>query len=162
MVYFKNLCSKRPKNLLKQDCDKMVAIIKEQNLEVVVMKYGSYHIDDYKKSLQKVDLVVVFEDGMIETQGLSIAEAWAENKPTFINYQINEFGGTTAPYLCTQNGLYYKNFDELQKYIHLFYGNSAFRSSFSPANFVKYNMSDEVSVENLIKICNGVNKNETL
>lgn len=148
--------------MLKQDCDKIVAIIKEQNLEVVVMKYGSYRIDDYKKSLQKVDLVVVFEDGMIETQGLSIAEAWAENKPTFINYQINEFGGTTAPYLCAQNGLYYKNFDELQKYIHLFYGNSAFRSSFSPANFVKYNISDEVSVENLIKICNGVNKNETL
>ena len=152
MVYFKNLYSKRPKELVKQDCEKIIAMIKEQNLEVIVMEYGSYNIDDYRKSLQKVDLVIFFEDGIIETQGLSIAETWAENKPTFINYQINEFGGTTAPYLCVQNGLYYKNFDELQKYITLFYSDLNFRQSFVAADFVRENMSDESSIKHLIKI----------
>ena len=162
MVYFKNLYSKRPKEMLKQDCEKIKKMIESKKLELVVVEYGSYHIDDYRKSLQKVDLVIVFQEGIIETQGLSIAESWAENKPTFINYKINEFGGTTAPYLCTQNGLYYKDFDELQKYIDLFYNDINFRHSFAPANFVRENMSNEASVKNLIKICNGANKNETL
>lgn len=117
-----------------------------------ILEYPNYKYEVYMELLDKVDFVIFYQD-CIETQGLAIAEAWAANKPTLIKLNKNEFNGTTCPYLCSENGLSWSDFSELKE-ILLNYKNNPlkFLKNFSPQEFIRKNMSDEVSVKKLIEI----------
>lgn len=121
-------------------------------IKTFILEYGKYDFDKYMDVLSKVDFVV-FVQNIIETQGLSIAEAWAQNRPTIIKYNINDFGGETCPYLTNKTGLYYKNNKELFLIIDKYQNNPReFLKQFSPYKSVSKEFSDESSVKKLIKI----------
>ncbi len=82
-----------------------------------------------------------------------MAEAWANNRITLIK-------NGTSPYLTKQTGLSFNNVDELKKQILEYKDNpKEFLSQFSPYQWTKENMSDKVSVLNLIQIIeNGKEK----
>ena len=75
----------------------------------------------------------------VEIQGLAMAEAWAHNKPTLIK-------AGRSPYLTDDTGLFWNTTDELKKFL----------SQFSPYKWVENNMSDKISVQNLIKIFENI------
>ena len=121
--------------------------IKYYNLE-----YAKHNFIDWTELLKQVDFVIFCQD-YVETQGLAIAEAWAYNKPTFIKLNTNEYGGKTSPYLTDKQGLFYNDIEELQKILLSYKENPKdFLSKFSPAEYIEKNMSDAVSVKNLIEI----------
>ena len=132
--------------------EKLIKMIEEKGIKVHCIEYYKYRFEDYMQLLEKVDFVV-FNQNYIETQGLAIAEAWAKNCPTFINYDENEYGGVTAPYLTANTGLFYHNFDELEKILDEYIDQKqAFLDKFSPQKWTLENMSDKSSAQELLNL----------
>lgn len=135
--------------------DNLVKILNEHNIAYKNYIYGQYQIENWKDDLKKVDFVI-FYTNIIETQGLALAECWANDVPTIVKYNENEFGGTTAPYLTDKNGLFYKDMDELRSILERYRQSpTSFIWSFSPREYVEQNMSDSASVRKLISIVSG-------
>ena len=130
----------------------IVNFIKQQNITCYVVEYGNYDFNYWQNLLKQVDFVIFYQD-YIETQGIAMAEAWANNRITLIK-------NGTSPYLTKQTGLSFNNVDELKKQILEYKDNpKEFLSQFSPYQWTKENMSDKVSVLNLIQIIeNGKEK----
>lgn len=126
-------------------------------IKVYTIEYLKYRFAEYMEKLEKSDFVIFFQD-YIETQGLAMAEAWTHNKPTLINYLTNEFGGITSPYLTKDTGLHYENLQELKDLLIEYKENpQKFLDKFSPRKWVEENLSDEVTVKELIKIIDNEN-----
>lgn len=132
--------------------EKLVKMVEAKGIKVHCLEYYKYRFEDYMNILKKVDFVI-FNQNYIETQGLAMAEAWAKNRPTFINYDENEFGGITSPYLTSQTGLFYKNFEELSQILDEYVEQQqTFLDKFSPQKWTIENMSDKSTVQELLKI----------
>ena len=75
------------------------------------------------------------------------------NSDFFINYDENEFGGITSPYLTSQTGLFYKDFDELSKILDEYIEQQqVFLEKFTPQKWTIENMSDKSTVQELLKL----------
>ncbi len=82
-----------------------------------------------------------------------MAEAWAHNKPTLIKTKDKIGLNKTSPYLTKDCGLFFETNEELEEILESYSENpELFLKQFKPREWVKNNMTDEISVKNLIKI----------
>lgn len=127
----------------------LTKFIESSGIKCHIIEYTKYKFEDWLQLLPKVDFVIFYQD-YIETQGLAMAEAWAHNKPTLIK-------AGRSPYLTDDTGLFWNTTDELKKFISEYKDNpEKFLSQFSPYKWVENNMSDKISVQNLIKIFENI------
>lgn len=148
IVYFKRL----PVN------EELLRMLDELAIHYHIMNYGKYNFDIWKETLKTCDFAIFYQD-YHETQGLALAEAWANNVPTFVKTKVKNSLEGTAPYLCAENGEYFVDLDELKK-ILLDYKKDPekFLSKFSPYKYVVENMSDTKTVENLLQLFEEIKK----
>ena len=119
---------------------------------VQVIQYGSYTHDQYLHMLQRSCLMLGFV--VSESQGLAWAEAWSCDVPTLIlNITSNISQGrlydsSTAPYLCSQNGLFFDDLEDFKKQFSFW---ETHREQFTPRAWTCLNMSDEVCASMIYK-----------
>lgn len=127
-------------------------LLQDMNIEYTTFNYGYYDYIQWQKALKSSDFVIFYQNGP-ETQGLAMAEAWANDCPTIIKTKYKNPIKGTSPYLTDKSGLYFENFDELLAIITEYKNNpEKFINKFSPYEYVKENLSDEVSVMKLINL----------
>ncbi len=148
LLFFK----KRPEIQLYENCK---TIAERQGYEVTELIPGHYTLSEYKLKLQETDYVVHFVEQ--ESQGISLAEAWAMNVPTIVwnpefwHYNLQNFRSSSAPYLTNKTGVFFRTeieFEELIKNIAM----TSF--TFSPRNWVLENMTDNISARLFLDILN--------
>ena len=139
--------------------NEILKICNSFGIKTFIIEYSNYRFSEYIDKLKKSDFVIFFQS-CVETQGLAIAEAWAQNKPTLLNYNTNDFGGTTSPYLTKMTGLYYKNMEELINLLTEYKQNpKVFLNQFTPRQWVEQNLSDEVTVKGLLELIDNIKTN---
>jgi hypothetical protein len=120
--------------------------------DVNVIEYGNFTHIEYLKMLQKSCLMLGFVTS--ESQGIAWAEAWSTDVPTLIwknisnVYQGRHYACSTAPYLHSQNGLF---FDDLEDFKTQFNYWQTHREQFTPRAWTLENMSDEVCADLLYR-----------
>jgi hypothetical protein len=131
----------------------------KNNFNIEIINYGSYTEIEYLNALNRNSCIIHMSES--ESQGLSIAEAWSTNTPTFVwNPTVTKYNNiiinncSSAPYLTEETGEFFKNIDEL-KNIFLKWK----PENYSPRNWVIKNMSDEICVKKLVSIINKKNEN---
>lgn len=118
--------------------------------QVEIIRYGSFRHPAYRESLQRACLMLGFVTD--ESQGIAWAEAWSCDVPTLIwRNTSNVYGGrhykcSTAPYLCSENGLF---FDDLAHFKEQFGYWATHRQQFQPRQWTLATMSDEVCARHL-------------
>ena len=124
------------------------------SIEVLVRSENhSYTAEQFRSLLHQSCLLVGFTVGS-ESQGLAWAEAWACDVPTLILkntsnvYHGRRYACSTAPYLTSQNGLF---FDDLEDFKTQFRYWETHRDQFTPRAWTLENMSDEVCAALLYK-----------
>ncbi len=125
--------------------------------QVDILKYGSYTHVEYLEKLKRSSLMLVFSNA--ESQGIAWAEAWSVDVPTLIwknDFQSKGPGGrtypcSTAPYLCEENGLFFKDLEDFKLQFSYLEAN---RKQFRPREWAINNMSDAVCASKLIKLIN--------
>lgn len=122
------------------------------NFNVKTIKYGKYKKNDYLKTLNKSQCLVHLTES--ESQGISLAEAWATNTPTIVwNPETYIYQGiccnkcSSSPYLTKETGEFFKNINDLKKIFSNWNPNR-----YSPRTWVIKNMSDEICSEKLKKL----------
>jgi len=117
-----------------------------------IIEYGLYTQEEYLSALQINCCVVYFTES--ESQGISLAEAWATNTPTIVwessyfTYKGIECKDcSSAPYLTNSTGQFFKNIDEFKEIF-----SNWNPEEYSPRDWVIKNMTDEVTTKNLIEI----------
>lgn len=133
----------------------LTSFIEGKGIKCTVIEYGKYNITEWFEQLKQNDMVIFYQN-CHETQGIAIAEAWSYNCPTLIKM----IGDTTcaSPYLTDMTGKSWKDesLQDLKKIISDYANNPhQFLEAFSPREYVVNNMSDSVSVKNLINIFEG-------
>jgi len=89
-----------------------------------------------------------------ESQGLAWAEAWSSDVPTLILKRTSNvlqgrvYKNSSAPYLCSENGLFFDDFEDFKNKFKYWEGH---REQFSPRAWVLENMSDEACAKRLFK-----------
>ena len=89
-----------------------------------------------------------------ESQGIFWAESWAMNVPTLVNFKSSNLiqgrrvPSSTAPYLSSQTGLFFKDFKDFKKKLIKILDNY---QQFTPRRWVKKYMSDKVTAKKMYK-----------
>lgn len=127
-------------------------ILKDNKISYMNLEYATYEYEDWVKLLDKVKLVI-FIQKCIETQGLAIAEAWAHDRPTIVKTKDKSAQYKTAPYLTNKNGMFFEDWNDLEEVLKIYaQDRDAFLKRFQPRKYVEEEMSDKVSVQQLIDI----------
>ena len=120
------------------------------NLELKIVKYGSYKIKSFRELL-KFTRALIWA-GSTESQGLAQFEAWAMNVPTLIRKARNfqDLGiGSESPYLSDQTGMATENNSitetDLENFSHKL-------NSFTPRDWIVTNATSEIARANLFSI----------
>ena len=156
----------RPINAVKHSCvcyykrlkvdRELTDYLNNLGIKCYIIEYGAYKFQDWKNILKNVDFAIFYQD-CHETQGLAMAEAWACNVPTFIK-TVN-VDNPTSPYLNYKAGYHWQTLEELKSYINQYSRDSKkFLERFSPYDYVKENLTDGKSVQNLVKIIDELGK----
>lgn len=129
----------------------------KRGYEVSIIRYGSYHLTQYRALLQRSILMIGFSRD--ETQGIAWAEAWSCNVPTFI-WKNNEpiymgvkYFGSTAPYLSLNTGEF---FSDENSFLEILKKWESEEFNFKPREWCLANMSDEACAKHLLKIAQCV------
>ncbi len=135
-------------------CKNVETILSSYGWSPIILKYGSYNNETYKKLLNSVSFAVFISTS--ESQGLALAEAWAMNIPTIVwnpkkfSYEGKSFNfGSACPYLTKYSGQDWENFDEFKDIISKIKNQLPL---FSPRKWVLENMTDEICAQNLLDI----------
>jgi hypothetical protein len=120
---------------------------------VKVLQYGTFTHDQYLHMLQNSCLMLGFV--IDESQGIAWAEAWSVDVPTLIwenNSNVSKgrsYKSSTAPFLCDQNGLFFKEFEDFKTQFNYWVTH---KEQFSPREWTLQNMSDEICAAKLYKL----------
>jgi hypothetical protein len=119
------------------------------------IQYGSYTLEQYAAALERNSLVVNWVDH--ETQGISMAEAWASNVPTLVwnagsVFQIIHgtqyvFDCSSSPYLTVEVGRFFRDRGELEQ---LLAQHSNGILSFTPRSWILRNLTDTICAKRLV------------
>lgn len=146
LIYYKNC----PKGLLRL----VEEIILKANMTSVVIRYGKYKEDKYKKLLMDSSVAVFLSQS--ESQGIALAEAWAMNVPTLVwdpeklTYKGRVYSSVSAaPYLTKYTGIKWKETADLKIIFDRINSGSL---NFSPREWVLNHMSDSISANKLVQI----------
>jgi hypothetical protein len=132
-----------------------ISFLKSLSLDYkIISNLKSYHYtsEQYRELLQSSILMIGFTNS--ESQGICWAEAWAMNIPTLLNFKsVNLIQGrrvpiSTAPYLSSDTGLFFKDFGDFKKKLKKALNNP---QHFSPRKWSSQNMSDEVMAKKIYK-----------
>ena len=145
------------KNTGKEVVRKATQALRRLGVEWEVIEYGKYNSSSYLKMLRNSSAVVFL--GSSESQGIAQFEAWSVGLPTFVMQEPRSLdvpivaGDATsitledwsaAPYLESQNGLFWSEWEELTSLCNdLING----RLEFAPRDFVLENHTLERSAE---------------
>ncbi|MFZ2189842.1 MAG: hypothetical protein WA057_01855 [Candidatus Magasanikiibacteriota bacterium] len=145
LIYFK--CSVK---VMFEEC---IKILEKFGYRVEVIYYGKYNIDQYKVALARNNFLIHLVEH--ESQGISLAEAWATNTPTLVwNPGLyfcdngNNYYCSSAPYLSKQTGIFFRDIEEFENIV----SNSLVNKNFSPRKWVEENMTDEICAKRLLEI----------
>ena len=150
LVYWKNTTP-------KAFCVEIESIIKKYGYTINRVRYGHYNKKHYKDALDRSLFAVILS--ITETQGIALVEAWSMDVPTFVWYPdiehpfIRNVKTTSAPYLTEKTGIKWK---ELADFENILKNKNLQLENFSARRWVLENMTDKISVEELLKICNNV------
>ena len=139
-------------------CKPVKDILKNYGWHPIILKYGSYNLNKYKKALSQCRFSVFLSRS--ESQGIALAEAWAMDIPTLVwNQGYLKAHGTfydvcsACPYLNDQLGKDWKNLDELEKLISNI---EKKLPNFSPRKWVLENMTYEARAKLMLEIINSL------
>lgn len=101
----------------------VASVLERKNKEYQVIVYGEYVPEDYKKLLEQCDFVIIL--GESETQGIAMFQAWSMGRQTLVydspviwaprrRWESAASYASAAPYLTPQNGVFWKDTDELE------------------------------------------------
>lgn len=127
--------------------------VRKRGYQVEIVKYGNFKHSDYLHVLQRAKLMLGFV--VDESQGIAWAEAWAADVPTLIwrneraIFRERTYRGSTAPYLCPENGLYFNDIEDFKQQFARWEDNP---QQFSPREWTLANMSDEVCARKLYEM----------
>ncbi len=142
-------------------CKEVEKIIKKNGWQPIILKYGDYSKEKYKKILNRVTYAVFIS--VSESQGIALAECWAMNVPTLVwnpEEPIFYLGKcfspvSSCPYLTKETGISWKTLPELNELVQMIPGNL---DNFAPRKWVINHMTDTISIEMLLNIINEDNK----
>lgn len=145
---------KRAPEMLYSKC---LRLAKEAGYDVEEIVYGNYTIPDYLEALGRNSLLINWVDH--ETQGISMAEAWAANVPTLVwdpgatfypSYgTLYVFDSSSSPYLTEETGRIFRDADGFAALLQS-YGND--RLYFKPRDWVLKNLTDDICAKKLLEI----------
>jgi hypothetical protein len=153
------------KNKEREVVQKTTQALRRLGVEWEVIEYGKYNSSDYLKSLRNSSAVVFL--GGSESQGLAQFEAWSVGLPTFVMQELTNLdvqlgtGGamtiargdwSAAPYLDSQNGLFWSEWEDLTSLCNDLIGG---RLEFAPRDFVLENHTLELSAELYLRAIGG-------
>ena len=138
---------KRPEYHIYEHC-KISA--EKAGYEVKEIICGEFSHEDFKKELQKANVVIFFVEQ--ESQGIALQEIWATNTPTYVwnpgiwMYKNVNYACTSAPYLTDKTGKFFRTKEEFDSLI-----NQPISTSFEPRKWIMENMTDEICARDFIK-----------
>jgi glycosyltransferase involved in cell wall biosynthesis len=133
-------------------------------LEIV---YGQYSEEEYLKSLQLCRAMVFLCEH--ESQGFALCEALSMNVPVFawdqgfwldpnrFKWNDPEVPATSVPYFDKHCGMSFKNLEEFENSINIFWQN-VMNKSYKPREYVMENLTLKKSAERMMEIINSVYK----
>lgn len=145
---------KRPDPILYHQCKMTCA---DFGFEVEEIIYGKHNHDNLKEMLRGSDFVVYFVEQ--ESQGLALIEIWASDTPTLVwnpgewSYDGNLYPCSSAPFLTNQTGLFFKDHHAFEKLITNT-KEKLNKQNFSPRNWVKNNLTDQLSATQFLNLIN--------
>lgn len=116
-----------------------------------VLRYGEYSLNQYKELLDEAKYAIFFSQS--ESQGIALAEAWSMNVPTFPydckkwEYEGHTENASSCPYLSRDTGKSWQRFNEIKEIIDNFS-----KTNYYPSRWVNHNITDKISVANLLNI----------
>lgn len=120
---------------------------------------GGFTHEEYREALRACDYLVEFT--MPETQGISMAEAWAADVPTLVcglRFQMNDYmcvESATAPLMTEQTGRYFYTEGEFRDVLLRLES-----EHFSPRQWVLDNLTDVHSAKILLQIVDSIPTND--
>ena len=130
--------------------------LKQRNIDYKLIEYGKYKHKNYLDILNKEANYMIYLQ-KVESQGLSLQEAWARNVATLVwnpesfTYPDGQtvYGKISAPYLTDESGLFFKDKFDFKNKFNLFLKNI---NTFKPREYCIKKLSDKISSEEYIKI----------
>lgn len=142
----------------KDNCKKIVQILKQSNYTYKIVTYGNFKQNKYYNLLNRSRYMIYLSDS--ESQGIALNEAWMCNVPTFVLQNTEwKYGNNTwkdekisAPYLTDELGLFF-TVENLQEKIDIVLKNKDY---FKPRKYSLENFSDKVVAYKLLNIIKNV------
>ncbi len=134
-------------------CETIENSLQKFVFEPVVIKYGAYTANDYKRLVSECVFAVFISAS--ESQGIALAETWAMNIPTLVWHKkkIAKYSVfSPAPYLTEKTGRFWNSLDEFEQ---LLFSIENLLPTFSPRDWVLEHMTDEHSAYLMMKILKG-------
>jgi hypothetical protein len=138
-------CKSKKDNILKL-IDSVDKFLRKNGFETKILEYGLYSHTEFWNELCSSSLLIGFTNGS-ESQGIAWVESWSMDVPTLIyqndiqNYRGKKFECSTAPYLTSDNGSFFIDYDDFKrKFIEWKKGKKAYKAR----SWVEKNMTDSV------------------
>lgn len=129
-------------------------LLQRMRVDYRVLVYGAYSLEEYKTELDNSSFLIHLREQ--ESQGISLAEAWAMDVPTFVwNPGIADVGGVqmtgccSAPYLSEATGRFWLHIEELERAVSELRENP---TMYAPREWLLQNMTDSISALALIDL----------
>jgi hypothetical protein len=137
--------------------DQYFDYVRQLGYGIIIINYGEYVPESLRAALDDALLMIVFS--YEESQGLAWAQAWSMDVPTLIFYNDQfVWGGkliksSTAPYLTSETGMFFKDFEDFKINFQLGISN---HHQFSSRQWVINHMSDEKCAEDILRIIRSI------
>ena len=133
-------------------CDETELIVTKSGFTPIRIVYGQYDKETYRTILSECRFSIFISPS--ESQGIALAESWSMDVPTLVmRAKKNQIISgklftdvSSAPYLNKEVGEFWDDREELSFLL-------TSKRKYKPRSWVLKNMTDEISVNNLIKIC---------
>jgi len=149
-------CLVYKKNVDEKLFNFIIKYLKSKNIDYEIIKYGRYKKEKYFEMLNKVKFMIYLQE--VESQGISLLEAWMRNIPALVwnqgHFEYKKvakkvFGNISAPYLTKECGMFFKDFNDFEEKLPIFLDGI---NQFKSREYVINNFSDEVVAKNYLKI----------
>lgn len=141
-----------------QFCYRVCNLLKKHGYRPVIIEYGSYILEDYKRILGESAFAIIISRQ--ESQGIYLSEAWAMDvyticfEPNYYMWKYDEFmididgDISTCPYLTKKTGTTFQELRELDFILENI--EDEIREA-SPRDWVKSNMTDECCAQDFLR-----------
>ncbi len=129
--------------------------LSRKNIAFTTLIYGNFNHSEYFEALRSARFMIYLQE--VESQGLAIQEAWANNVPTLVwnsgsfQYYTGDIvcGNISAPYLTDKAGILFNSTDDFPTQLEYMLSHL---SEFAPKEYCEKNLSDTASTQIYVKI----------